>query len=350
MKITSTIAMDIDEDLDRFESALKEIYQEGFFPADGPILPADAQPIFDEAYKRCKRYPLSKEVMALINDPAGEVEMLLKGNAEMAVFKHVRYLPSIWHTHKVFEIGCVMQGEIMHYTAGKEMKLVPGDIFIIAPDSRHAIGAFEDNCLILNILFRRSGYDNSFFELLSADDILSEFFRRIIFDQGRIPYLLFHTGDNKEILNCLVRIYEESKRIKDNGQILMHILLSELFLQLLRVDIADVEIPSIENAPASENVDLILKYINTRYATLTLTELSSFFNYSPRHLERILISSAGKSFKDLIMDAKMKHAAEALRAGTPVGKIAESLGYNDTSAFRQAFKRYYGVSPREYRK
>lgn len=66
-----------------------------------------------------------------------------------------------------------------------------------------------------------------------------------------------------------------------------------------------LQIPEILSRPlmkhgrkkAGKNIIFILKYIELHYATLTLPELASFFNYSERQMTRILKNYTGQTFK-----------------------------------------------------
>lgn len=47
---------------------------------------------------------------------------------------------------------------------------------------------------------------------------------------------------------------------------------------------------------------------------------------------------------------RMKEAVHLLELGTiNISQIAYRVGFNDQNHFSQVFKRYYGVSPKEYR-
>lgn len=87
------------------------------------------------------------------------------------------------------------------------------------------------------------------------------------------------------------------------------------------------------------------------YKTITLGHLADFFNYSERHIQRIIKSTTKLSFTENIQKIKMNYAAELLvQENIPVTEIALQQGYSDASNFRHVFKKYYGITPIEYRK
>lgn len=56
------------------------------------------------------------------------------------------------------------------------------------------------------------------------------------------------------------------------------------------------------------------------------------------------------SFSENILKLKMNHAARLLsNPDLSITMIAEELGYSDAGNFRAVFKKYYGVTPMEFR-
>lgn len=87
------------------------------------------------------------------------------------------------------------------------------------------------------------------------------------------------------------------------------------------------------------------------YPVLTLDALSSRLGLSPRQTERLLQKQYGQTFLQKRTQARMSAAAALLPdPALSITQIAEQLGYSSTEHFSTAFRRYYGVSAREYRK
>jgi AraC-like DNA-binding protein len=81
---------------------------------------------------------------------------------------------------------------------------------------------------------------------------------------------------------------------------------------------------------------------------LTLDEAARQLTVSARTLRRHL-AQEGVSLRDLQEETREALAEELLASGMPVAEIADRLGYSQTSSFTQAFRRWKGVGPREYR-
>ncbi|WP_313888785.1 AraC family transcriptional regulator [Mycolicibacterium sp. CBMA 226] len=81
---------------------------------------------------------------------------------------------------------------------------------------------------------------------------------------------------------------------------------------------------------------------------LTLDEAARQLTVSARTLRRHL-AQEGVSLRDLQEETREALAEELLASGMPVAEIAERLGYSQVSSFTQAFRRWKGVGPRDYR-
>ena len=225
-----------------------------------------------------------------------------------------------------------------------------GDICIIAPGIQHAISAFSDDCLMLNFILRTSTFETAFFGILDGNDILSDFFMRLLSHSKGYPYLLFSTGEDPALLNFIGYAYHEFQRNRQYKNRMMNSILNAFFITLLRNHGANVIIPQTDSEPRDENTVLILKYMQDNYNTITLSNLAAFFNYSERQIQRIIKSSTGMSFSENIQKLKLRQAARLLlNPARSVASIAEELGYADPGNFRYMFKKYYGMTPLEYR-
>ena len=75
---------------------------------------------------------------------------------------------------------------------------------------------------------------------------------------------------------------------------------------------------------------------------------SLFVNYS--YLSHLFKTKTGKTMFSFLLDTRMNHAAQLLQnTDLPVGDIARRTGYALTKNFHEAFKKYYGESPKNYR-
>lgn len=80
----------------------------------------------------------------------------------------------------------------------------------------------------------------------------------------------------------------------------------------------------------------------------SLERLAIAMGLGPRSIQRQL-EAYGTNFRDVLTIAKMERACELLvQQKTPVGDVANALGYEEPGNFSRAFKAHFGTAPTSY--
>ena len=121
-----------------------------------------------------------------------------------------------------------------------------------------------------------------------------------------------------------------------------------LFLNLMNY--TDKIVQNKENQRENRLVMAALHLIEEDYRNANLTELARQMGESLYYYSRIIRRNTGNSFKELLLRKRM-NKAEQLLAETQlsVSDIILAVGYDNSSYFYRAFRKRYGISPREYR-
>ncbi len=84
---------------------------------------------------------------------------------------------------------------------------------------------------------------------------------------------------------------------------------------------------------------------------MSLDELAASAHVSPSHLGFLLRSVAGTSFKPLLQAIRLERAKVMLRADPHlrITEAALSVGFMDLSHFQKSFRRFVGLTPRQFR-
>jgi AraC-like DNA-binding protein len=96
----------------------------------------------------------------------------------------------------------------------------------------------------------------------------------------------------------------------------------------------------------------ILKYIETNYREkdFCVQMVADHFKLSFSNLSHQFKSYTGRNISTFISSLKLAYAKEMLSTtNLPVSKIAENLGYFQTSSFIRKFRQAGGITPKEYR-
>ena len=223
-------------------------------------------------------------------------QIFILENMDVSFVRHARYTPAFWHNHDFFEMIFVQSVGCINYIFDRNISMQTGDICIMAPDITHSLSAFHDEDVIMNILIRKSTFEQSFFRLLNDNTILSDFFKRTFYQTSEIPYLLFQTGEDSVLSDLIDRAYTECAQPKRYRKQMVNTLLSLFFINLFRRHEQHTELSGIHPNSSEENLMYILRYMQANYKTVSLKELSSIFNYSERQLQRIIQNATGHTF------------------------------------------------------
>lgn len=92
--------------------------------------------------------------------------------------------------------------------------------------------------------------------------------------------------------------------------------------------------------------------IRARYSELDLgiEDVAADVGTSTRHLQRVLREIGQTTFRQTLLEIRMKKARQLLarkRRPLPIHQVAPRVGYRRPSGLRQAFRRYWGCNPSE---
>ena len=94
--------------------------------------------------------------------------------------------------------------------------------------------------------------------------------------------------------------------------------------------------------------DYIVTNLNT---ALNLTDIALFCGYNPSYLSRKFKSIYGISISHFISCERLKTAASILKySDRSIAEISSYLKFSSQSHFQQAFKKYFDMTPLQYRK
>jgi AraC family transcriptional regulator len=84
---------------------------------------------------------------------------------------------------------------------------------------------------------------------------------------------------------------------------------------------------------------------------MDLRDLAASVNLGPSRLEHLIRATLRTSIRELIRTRRIAEAARMLlTTHKRVSEISHDVGFGDVSNFNHAFRRHFGVSPRDYRR
>lgn len=97
-------------------------------------------------------------------------------------------------------------------------------------------------------------------------------------------------------------------------------------------------------------VKRVLSYMERNYVNdLKLEDLAKLFSYNSAYLGKVFKKATGSSFNEVLNSIRIENAKRLLlETDLKVYQISEQVGYSNTDYFYSKFRRYVGVSPKEF--
>ncbi len=241
------------------------------------------------------------------------------------------------HKHSYYELHIIEEGALRIQADNAQYEGHAGQFYLVCPGVIHAP---QSNAEIVCKRFCLN------FELLSAPAPLSAHIEQQSQQTG------IFIGDATRLLPILDQLRSEECRHSIFSEELIHQLLSQLFVQLVRSIAA---VPCESTAGSSNLSELrtvhIDNFFNNRfYSTENEDVLAEELCVSRRQLNRIIQSIYGKSYREKLLEVRTEAACELLIGNLSIQEISERMGYSTCSNFTAFFKSTMGMTPSEYRK
>lgn len=271
---------------------------------------------------------------------------LLREGQLIDIRTHTRFTAFPKHTHDYIEILYMCSGSTMHVINDRvELTLETGDLLFIGRGCWHEVmpAGLDDigvNFIVMPEFFRTA------FDMMEGRSILSDFIIDNLTGRcGKIPYLHFHVADVLPIQNLLENLVWSLRHGSAGGRG-DEITMGLLFLHLLRYTERAQGVES-RNRFALE----VLRYLDESYENASVAELAGRMGRPPYWVSRAVKAEFGVTFKTLLQKKRFQKAVFRLEeTRLPVGDIAASVGYENTSYFYRRFREKYRMSPAEYRR
>ena len=251
-----------------------------------------------------------------------------------------------YHYHDFNKIIIFIKGNVTYMIEGKAYKLKPWDLLIIGHGQIHKpiIDATEEyeRFIIWFDPAMISKHSKEHTNLLMCFELAA-----------RREINLMRVSDEPliKIKNIVRELIEAEEEPAFGHGILKSALLLQLLIILNRLFVHEEATTDPQDIFFDKNITEVLTYINQHLSEdLSIPVLASKCYLSKYHLMRKFKSYTGYTLHQYILQKRLYLAKSMLSKGETMTNISQKAGFNDYSTFVRAFKKEFGLSPREYTK
>lgn len=242
-----------------------------------------------------------------------------------------------WHTD--LELLCVIAGSIELSVNGERLLLSGDDLVLINPNEGHATLGLDADATAM---------------VLHIDPV---FFKGYFEEAERTAIELrsvgSHRGDERfrALRASLARLMDLG--LEATGPDIRYD--AELYrLATCLAAFPRMQLPAAAYKAGAEagSMAQLVRYIDMRFRErITLEDLAHMSGYNPTYISQLFKNELSINFSEYLTRVRLAQATSMLSAGDcRIADAAAMAGFPDVRSFGLAFKRTFGVTPKEYRK
>ena len=258
-----------------------------------------------------------------------ETQLRTWGECRVSCRESYRSFMVDFHTHDYYEISLILSGNVKSLLLDRAETSRRSRLVITAPNMPHFISLESpDFYSRINLNFTSSYVENYVPEWNTLAQVFGE--------NGSILLL---TDDQREICReRLLEIGEEKNSFRRRLQVLEFISYISEFDQS---DVAPNEIPPY--------VLHALSYVNEHYAArIVAADLAWNLGIGRTTLMTAFRKYTGTTLNQYVIRVRLKEAARLLREGMNQNEAADRTGFGNGGVLNRTFRKYYGVTPKQY--
>ena len=264
---------------------------------------------------------------------------------------------SIWRQRPVknnfFELVLIKEGAGTQCINYNEYSYEKGSVFLLPPLKCHSFQIEQAS----RFVFLK--FTSDFFQADSREAMNQyEWFKEaayILSNYNQLPGDIIHSDlDRQHIYTLIDLILKENSNYSSGSAALIKSFMTSILEILLRniKQSAFYEIQKLEDK--DERITKLLSYINEHISEpelLKVEQLARTFHLSPTYLSEFFRKKVNMPLREYIIKAKLKLVEiRLLNSDYTLTEIANELSFTDVSHLSKTFKKYTGMSIREFKK
>jgi AraC-like DNA-binding protein/mannose-6-phosphate isomerase-like protein (cupin superfamily) len=235
------------------------------------------------------------------------------------------------HFHDYYVIGFIENGKRLLVCNGRESVIRPGDILLFNPGDNHACQQVSEEALDYRCLNIQPNVMKKMAAEIQGTASLPVFRENVAFN-----------SDLADSLRELHRMIADKNRDFKKEEI-FYFLMEQLICEYSGVQ------PYDKSEEPSAEIQTVCRFIEEHYAeAISLNQFSSLTGLSKYHLLHSFTKQKGISPYSYLETIRIAHAKKLLEEGESPADTAFATGFHDQSHFTNFFKKFIGLTPKQY--
>ncbi len=280
-----------------------------------------------------------------IQTPFTPRQYMLSQDFEIYYYSDTRHNNVDLHTHDYYEFYFYMEGDVEFEIGDRRQALKSGDFVIVPPQTPHRAFVVDAALPYRRFVFWISTeYAGQLAERFPDFAYLLRYM-----DSERHRYI-FHNDpvSFNAVLSKAIALLEEIHGSHFGRGAVIEIRVEDLLMLLCRT-VHDKVNPTVNKAslPLYEQV---MAYIDENpEQDITLDSLAERFYVSKYHIAHSFKEKLGISVHQYLIKKRLAACRDAILMNEKISEVCLAYGFKDYPSFFKAFRKEYGMSPKEYR-
>lgn len=253
------------------------------------------------------------------------------------------------HKHSYFEIIFIRSGSGQHFINGNTFAYATGDVFLLGPEDYHSFDIVEPTtfCYIrfTEVFIREPSLASSPQWLPTVEFLLNT--------PSQSNGSIITDATEKDMLNhLLIVLIHEYQNGESYNELMINGIMKAILIILAR-NVVRQQSLAAESRKRPKLIEEILLYICQHINqpdALRIEQLGDQFHLSPSYLSVFFKKQMGESLQHYILKYKLKMIENRLRFSPQrISQITDEFGFTDSSHLTKLFKKYYGLTPGNFR-
>ena len=276
--------------------------------------------------------------------PFSTREYMLSKDFELFYYSDKHITPLKEHSHKYYEFYFFLGGDVSITIKKQKYVLEKGDMILLPPGIKHYITIHDPDVAYQRFVFWITPEFAAQLQQISEDYI----------------YLLKHSKENQQyiyhfdtitfntIQSKLFLLSDEIHFDHFGKAVKLSLAVKDLILHLSRVvyELINPQIAKEQRGLFEKVIDYIDEHLEE---DLSLERLAKLFFANKYHIAHLFKEKYGMPLHQYVIKKRLTLCKDALLNNEEITEICLLCGFSDYSSFYRAFKKEYGLSPKQYK-